>query len=169
MFYSLAIGIYRRRISPYKGFKCASARINGGVSCSMAIEAILREHGMWRGLPLIRTQLDRCRTASVMLAEQANDNDADPNTPKRRKQEKRGFCGTKKRNAYDYRAQQQRDDCCETIGDSACYSGLDDAACGIEAGDLACAGFDAATEAASNCEIGSCEVGSCDVGSCDFS
>jgi len=168
MFYSLAIGLYRRRISPYKGFKCASARYHGEQSCSNAIEAILNEYGPWRGWSLIRAQFARCRAASVALAQANDENPLPAGTSHEDRAEEepgRDCWGRPRKRRRQRREPVRREDCGGTLVGGDCspgYSTCDDLACGIEAGDLACASFDAAGEVFSNCEIGSCEFGACD-------
>jgi len=159
MIYSQAIGFYRRRISPYKGFKCASARYHGEQSCSNAIEAILNEYGPWRGWSLIRAQFARCRAASVALA-QANDVTPPPGTrgESRPDEEPERDCWGRPRKRRKRRYEPvRREDCGGAMVGGDCspgYTTCDDVACGLEAGELAC---------------NSCEADSFEFGACDFS
>lgn len=54
------IRAYQRWISPYKGFACAHRLHGGGASCSQAGFRLIRRHGLWKGLPLLRERLRRC-------------------------------------------------------------------------------------------------------------
>jgi len=59
-----AIGLYRRHVSPRKGFSCAYRVHVGGCSCSaLGLRAISR-HGAWRGLGVLRLRLRECRAAA---------------------------------------------------------------------------------------------------------
>lgn len=63
----LSIKGYQRYLSPYKGFKCAHARLYGGESCSSAIMSYVRTSPL-RQLPLdIRNRAQECKRASVLI------------------------------------------------------------------------------------------------------
>ena len=54
---------YQRRLSPYKGFRCAHAAVSGGPSCSTAILEIVRAQGLVGGWPQVVTRFADCRLA----------------------------------------------------------------------------------------------------------
>jgi putative component of membrane protein insertase Oxa1/YidC/SpoIIIJ protein YidD len=62
-----SIGLYRRYVSPYKGFSCAHRVFNGGSSCSVFAEEAIRDHGLWAALPMIRRHFVECRKAYAAL------------------------------------------------------------------------------------------------------
>ncbi|MCC7294109.1 MAG: membrane protein insertion efficiency factor YidD [Phycisphaerales bacterium] len=64
---AMLITLYQRWISPMKGFRCAYRAVTGGPSCSNVIRADLLREGVWRALPLARTQFRRCRQAYASL------------------------------------------------------------------------------------------------------
>ncbi len=64
---ALLITFYQRWISPMKGFRCAYRAVTGGPSCSNVIRADLIREGVWRAIPLARTQFRRCRQAYASL------------------------------------------------------------------------------------------------------
>ena len=55
-----AIGAYQRHVSPYKGFCCAYRTHTGRASCSTLGARVIRRHGMFKGLLLLRERLRRC-------------------------------------------------------------------------------------------------------------
>ena len=55
-----AITAYRRWLSPHKGFACAHRVHQGGPSCSAVGLRLIRRHGVWHGVPLLRQRLRRC-------------------------------------------------------------------------------------------------------------
>jgi uncharacterized protein len=57
------VGVYRRYVSPHKGFSCAMRVHRGGPSCSAFAERVLRRFGVWRGVVLLRRRLARCGQA----------------------------------------------------------------------------------------------------------
>lgn len=59
------IALYRRWLSPLKGFRCAHAAAHGGASCSVAIARIIREEGL--SLPAILARFSACRQAYGQL------------------------------------------------------------------------------------------------------
>jgi putative component of membrane protein insertase Oxa1/YidC/SpoIIIJ protein YidD len=62
-----SIGLYRRYVSPYKGFSCAHRVFNGGSSCSTFAEQAIRDHGVWAALPMIKCHFLECREAYSAL------------------------------------------------------------------------------------------------------
>ena len=84
------IGLYQRLISPYKGFRCAHAVYHHGPSCSAAVQGIVREHGVFAGLPLVRLRFAQCREAFLQLdIEDANEREQ---KRRRRDSEERSCC-----------------------------------------------------------------------------
>lgn len=70
----IALGIiafYQRFLSPYKGYHCAHASLHQGESCSHAVQAIIRDHGVWQGRQLIRQRFAACQDAHGQLKEDA--------------------------------------------------------------------------------------------------
>ena len=55
-----AIGLYRRYLSPYKGFSCAYRIHTGHASCSLLGYRAVRRHGVVAGLVLLRRRTYRC-------------------------------------------------------------------------------------------------------------
>ena len=55
-----AIGVYQRHVSPYKGFCCAYRAHTGGASCSTLGARVIRRHGLFTGVVLLRQRLKRC-------------------------------------------------------------------------------------------------------------
>lgn len=62
-----SIGLYRRYVSPYKGFSCAHRVFNGGSSCSAFAEQAICDHGLWAALPMIKRHFVECREAYAAL------------------------------------------------------------------------------------------------------
>jgi putative component of membrane protein insertase Oxa1/YidC/SpoIIIJ protein YidD len=62
-----SIGLYRRYVSPYKGFSCAHRVFNGGSSCSVFAEQAIRDHGVWAAVPMIKRHFLECRAAHTAL------------------------------------------------------------------------------------------------------
>jgi len=56
----LAIRLYQRYLSPYKGFRCAYRAHAGRASCSALGYRAVRRHGVFTGLGLIRARTRRC-------------------------------------------------------------------------------------------------------------
>ncbi|WP_125777471.1 membrane protein insertion efficiency factor YidD [Antribacter gilvus] len=63
-----AIGVYQRRISPRKGWRCAHAALTGGASCSGAVREILARRGLARGAAPTAVQFLACYQAARLLA-----------------------------------------------------------------------------------------------------
>ncbi|MDQ7091541.1 MAG: membrane protein insertion efficiency factor YidD [Methylococcales bacterium] len=61
------IQIYQRYLSPYKGFRCAHAVLEGGDSCSQAIKLKVLNQGCLKGFYFSRLQFERCRKANKTL------------------------------------------------------------------------------------------------------
>ena len=55
-----AIGAYKRYLSPYKGFCCAYREHTGRASCSTLGARVIRRHGVFAGLTLLRQRTRRC-------------------------------------------------------------------------------------------------------------
>lgn len=66
------IGLYQRRISPIKGFRCAHRALHGGPSCSDYIKTAIATQGVLAGFRLVSTRFVACHAASrelhVMMA-----------------------------------------------------------------------------------------------------
>lgn len=62
-----AIRVYRRHVSPHKGYGCAYRLHSGRCSCStLGLRAISR-YGAWRGLGVLRERFAECRVAAEAL------------------------------------------------------------------------------------------------------
>lgn len=59
----IAIRVYQRYISPYKGFRCAYRAHTGCASCSALGYRAVRRHGVWGGMALLRARMRRCGVA----------------------------------------------------------------------------------------------------------
>lgn len=57
----VGVGVYRRWISPHKGFVCAHGALTGEPSCAEYAARTLRRHTLSESIPLIRLQFERCR------------------------------------------------------------------------------------------------------------
>jgi len=55
-----AIRAYQRHLSPHKGFSCAYREHTGRASCSALGYRVVRRHGVFAGLGLLRERLHRC-------------------------------------------------------------------------------------------------------------
>jgi putative component of membrane protein insertase Oxa1/YidC/SpoIIIJ protein YidD len=66
------IRFYQQFISPYKGFRCAHAHLNQGLSCSHAVLKIVKQDGVWHGYRKIRFRIHACKQAysAILAAEQ---------------------------------------------------------------------------------------------------
>lgn len=70
------IDLYRRFVSPSKGFSCAHGAIHGGASCSLFADRVVRRVGFFGAIPLINRRLDRCaQTYHQSAARQVSDGD----------------------------------------------------------------------------------------------
>ena len=102
MFSKLALGAiwgYQQFISPYKGFRCAYAAHHGGTGCSGYAKYAIRDHGLWRALPIIRQRLRDCRVAYDEIKasctcrdETLSDEERAELDARRRKDKKSGKC-----------------------------------------------------------------------------
>jgi putative component of membrane protein insertase Oxa1/YidC/SpoIIIJ protein YidD len=61
----LGVWVYRRWISPYKGFCCAYAALTKEPSCSAVGLQAFRENTFSQAIPIIWAQLSRCRAAYI--------------------------------------------------------------------------------------------------------
>ncbi|PYE52781.1 membrane protein insertion efficiency factor YidD [Deinococcus yavapaiensis] len=61
------IRVYRRRLSPWKGFRCAHAAYFGGESCSAAVLRLVETHGLVEGWPSVLERFAACRDAYDLL------------------------------------------------------------------------------------------------------
>ena len=68
------IVLYKRFISPLKGFRCAYGVLYGGGSCSTEILRIIQTKGIIRGLPLVYQQFTNCSAAYEVLASKKRKN-----------------------------------------------------------------------------------------------
>ena len=68
------IVLYKRFISPLKGFRCAYGVLYGGGSCSTEILRIIQTKGFIRGLPLVYQQFTNCSAAYEVLASKKRKN-----------------------------------------------------------------------------------------------
>lgn len=55
-----AIWLYRRLVSPYKGFSCAWRVATGGESCSAYGRRVVERHGAVAGMALLRRRMRDC-------------------------------------------------------------------------------------------------------------
>ena len=62
-----SIAIYKRLISPFKGYRCAHAVAGHGGSCSSVIEQSLRQSGFAASMSLAPVQAGRCQDAARMI------------------------------------------------------------------------------------------------------
>jgi putative component of membrane protein insertase Oxa1/YidC/SpoIIIJ protein YidD len=80
-----AIGLYRRYLSPRKGFSCARCVLHGGLSCSGFTQMAIGEHGLLGAVPHIRQRFAECREAArelrarrTLVMEEDNEPNATP-------------------------------------------------------------------------------------------
>lgn len=57
------IGLYQRRISPYKGYACAHRVHYGEMSCSEFVKQAIVAKGLFTALPTIKHRFIACREA----------------------------------------------------------------------------------------------------------
>ena len=62
------IRVYKRNISPIKGFNCAHRAFHGGDTCSVAVTKIIKKNGLFLGLSSIRKRFKECSHAAKNLA-----------------------------------------------------------------------------------------------------
>ena len=73
-----AIKGYRTWLSPLKGYRCASGVLHGRHTCSAMGQRIFKKAGFFKGMALLRRQLDSCAidaSALSVLALQSKSND----------------------------------------------------------------------------------------------
>lgn len=59
---------YQRYISPIKGFKCPAGQLYGETTCSAAVKNIVKNKGIFKGLPAIYQQFSSCKKAAQQLS-----------------------------------------------------------------------------------------------------
>ncbi|KIT18146.1 membrane protein insertion efficiency factor YidD [Jannaschia aquimarina] len=64
------IWAYQRWLSPRKGWRCAYSVAHGGTGCSGYVKHAIREHGLWRAIPLARVRFRECKQAALAFAAQ---------------------------------------------------------------------------------------------------
>jgi len=69
----VAISVYKKYVSPFKGFRCAYGVLHGGNSCSTEIYELINKHGVLKGIPLAKVQLKRCTAAYKILSSEKED------------------------------------------------------------------------------------------------
>ncbi len=102
-----SIWIYQTWISPYKGFRCAHSVLHGGSGCSGYAKSVIRNHGFFRAIPMVKQRFRACRVAYFTLRHDANA----ANQPAKKK--KSDSCG-----------KQLRDGCCDAAIFEGCDAGL---------------------------------------------
>ncbi len=65
----LCIEVYRRYLSPYKGYGCAYRAATGRSSCSCYAQQAIGRCGVWNGMRLLRRRFARCALAAAALAD----------------------------------------------------------------------------------------------------
>lgn len=168
MFSKMALGAiwgYQNYISPRKGFRCAYSVQNGGTGCSGYAKYAIRDHGLWRALPIIRQRLRDCKAAYADIKAsctcrtgqhagqhtEQHDNDRPLSADERAELERR--------RKQDNRCCTKSDMC---MGCTECGSAP-----------LSCGGGTAARTAGANkmCDLNPCDgdigCGTCDACSCD--
>jgi putative component of membrane protein insertase Oxa1/YidC/SpoIIIJ protein YidD len=68
----IALDLYRRFVSPYKGYACAYRLRFGGESCSGFARRILATEGWSAGQRAVRNRLRECHMASLALRHERN-------------------------------------------------------------------------------------------------
>jgi putative component of membrane protein insertase Oxa1/YidC/SpoIIIJ protein YidD len=63
----MAINLYQKYISPYKGFRCAYGVYHQNGTCSTIIKSHIEKHGLIKAYPMIRGQFDACKVAYSAL------------------------------------------------------------------------------------------------------
>ena len=71
----VGIRLYRRFISPHKGFKCAHYQMHKGDTCSGAVLDVVRTVGLIKGWPAIARRFAECNQAARRLRHQRADMD----------------------------------------------------------------------------------------------
>ena len=85
-----SIYAYQRWLSPRKGYRCAYSVHHGGTGCSGYAKHAIRDHGLWRALPLIRARFQACKATYVAMHGEKDDR-ADPPDSKKRKPRNSGW------------------------------------------------------------------------------
>jgi putative component of membrane protein insertase Oxa1/YidC/SpoIIIJ protein YidD len=62
-----AIRLYKRHVSPHKGYGCGYRLQSGRCSCSTLGQRAVARFGAWRGLGVLRNRLAECRVAAEAL------------------------------------------------------------------------------------------------------
>ncbi len=136
------IGFYQRRISPYKGFRCAHAVLHGGPGCSGFAKSAIREHGLWRAVSLVRQRFRDCRVAMETLMAAQADKPEEPipvkGTPRPKKKKKSEWCS---RNDCAMAGCEAPATCCGSIGSKGTAAGGAAAGAGAEAATGVCGGI----------------------------
>jgi uncharacterized protein len=61
------ISFYQRRISPYKGYRCAHGAYHDGPSCSEFAKQTVAEKGLYAAILLMRERFALCHRAHAAL------------------------------------------------------------------------------------------------------
>jgi len=65
----LAIEVYQEHISPYNNHRCPHGLLRGQETCSEFGKRAISEHGLCRGLWMLRSRFRECREAHRILQE----------------------------------------------------------------------------------------------------
>ncbi|MEM8592784.1 MAG: membrane protein insertion efficiency factor YidD [Pseudomonadota bacterium] len=85
----LGIYGYQRWLSPRKGYRCAYSVVHGGTGCSGYAKYAIRDHGLFRALPLIRARFADCKAAAVAFAAKRED---DGQEQRKKRENRREAC-----------------------------------------------------------------------------
>jgi len=90
----VAISVYKKYVSPFKGFRCAYRVLHGGNSCSTEIYELINKHGVLKGIPLAKVQLKRCTAAYKILSSKKEDesDESGENRNPEKKDDKFSWC-----------------------------------------------------------------------------
>jgi len=88
------ITLYKRYLSPLKGFRCAYGVYHGGNSCSTEIYELIDHHGLIKGFTLARLQLQKCSLAYIALSADNEDESEEKGQKKKpeKKEDKFSWC-----------------------------------------------------------------------------
>ncbi|WP_179379534.1 membrane protein insertion efficiency factor YidD [Jannaschia marina] len=142
----VGIDFYQRHVSPRKGYRCAYSVHHGGTGCSGYAKHAIRDHGLWRAIPLVHQRFRDCATAYAQM-----------------RREDDGMSEVERREDARNRRRNRRNSCC----DAGCY-GLE----GCALIPSLCRGGSAAKTAAQSksCDVNPCDgdvgCGSCEVDVC---
>ncbi|MEM9585016.1 MAG: membrane protein insertion efficiency factor YidD [Pseudomonadota bacterium] len=149
-----AIWGYQQYISPHKGFRCAYSVQHGGTGCSGYAKFAIREHGIWRALPIIRQRLRDCKEAYQTLRANCtcrSEQDADDRLLNRKER-------------AELERRRKKDNRCCTKSDF-CFACGDCGSCGGGTARVAGPG------SSKFCDVNPCDgdigIGGCDCASCD--